>query len=123
MAYIIDEKDKNGIHIRCELSQWENHIIQGHSMMENNIDAIRETIVDPDYIYESHDSDPPPERRIYTKKVSGATYYSSKVPFTHVVVSIDGGYGEVITAYPAKKHYSGSTGEEALYIADREPEI
>lgn len=123
MGNIIEERDRNGIRITCSDAQWISHIALNHSIMTKNVDAVRETIVDPDYIFESHDSEPPlDERRIYTKEVTTATYHT-KIPHTHVVVSICGGTGEVITAYPAKNPRSGSSKGDALYVAEGKPTI
>lgn len=117
MPNVIEAIDKDGIRISCSLDQWNNHIIDGHPIMSKNIDAVKETIVCPDYIYYSHDSNPPlDERRIYSKEVSFATYHD-KTPYTKVVVSICGGYGEVVTAYNGKNPKGGTVGE-ALYIAE-----
>ena len=123
MGNIIEERDRNGIRITCSDSQWESHVALNHSIMGRNVDAVRETIVDPDYIFESLDSEPPlDDRRIYTKEVTTATYHP-KIPYTHVVVSICGGTGEIITAYPAKNPRSGSSKGDALYVAEGKPAI
>lgn len=91
-------------------------------MMQENISAVMETLQDPDYIYESHDSDPPLDyREVFSKKVTSATYYS-KAPYTKVVVAIVGGSGEVITAYPAKNPFGGTKGE-AIYSANNENQL
>lgn len=123
MPNIIDVKDRNGIRITCSAAQWEEHIRPYHSIMDNNVAAVCETIVDPDYIFESHDSNPPLDnRRIYTKEVTTATYYP-RTPNTHVIVSIAGGYGEIVTAYNTKNPRSGSAEGEALYVKDGKPKI
>ena len=51
-----------------------------------------------------------------------ATYHP-KIPYTHVVVSICGGTGEIITAYPAKNPRSGSSKGDALYVEEGKPAI
>ena len=48
MGNIIEERDRNGIRITCSDSQWESHVALNHSIMGRNVDAVRETIVDPD---------------------------------------------------------------------------
>lgn len=118
---MIETKDPRGIKIYCTQSQWDNHIIaeSGHTMMQENIPAIIETLQNPDYIYESHDSKPSLDyREVFSKRVPSATYYS-KIPYTKVVVAIIGGSGEVITAYPAKNPTGGTKGE-AIYNANNE---
>ena len=122
MADIIQARDPQGIRITCSVSQWNNHVVLNHPKMEKNVSVVQKTIEDPDYIFESHDSDPPlDERRIYTRVDSSASYFP-KIPNTHVIVSICGGSGEVITAYPAKNPTSGSAGE-AIYSANRSSDL
>ena len=119
MPNIFEVRDPNGIRIYCSEFQWETHIVANHGMMEHNVDAILETLQNPELILPSRDSNPPlDERRIYTKKSQIASYYP-KVPYTHVIVSACGGSGEVITAYPSKSETSGSSGEEAIYVANK----
>lgn len=121
MSDFIEVKDKRGVRIFCTKTQWDQHIISGsgHTMMQDNVLAVIETLSDPDYIFESHDSDPPRDyREVYSKEVESATYHS-KMPYTKVVVSVVGGSGEVITAYPAKNPQGGTKGE-AIYSANNE---
>ncbi|MDE7011419.1 MAG: hypothetical protein K2O93_09400 [Oscillospiraceae bacterium] len=121
MSDFIEIKDKRGVKIFCSKSQWENHIVSesGHPIMRDNIYAVEETLRAPDIIYESHDSDPPGDyREVFSKEVESATYHS-KQPYTKVVVSVVGGSGEVITAYPAKNPRGGTQGE-AIYRAGNE---
>ncbi len=123
MSDFIEVKDPRGVKIYCTKSQWNQHIVSeetGHPMMADNVDAVVATISKPDYIYESHDSDPPLDyREVFSKRVESATYYSSSIPFTKVVVSVVGGSGEIITAYPARNATGGTIGE-AIYCADNE---
>ena len=123
MAKIFEAKDPRGFTVYCEESQWKQHIIPpltGHPIMQNNLDAIIETITSPEVIYESHDSSPPLDsREVYCKKVKSSTYYSTTSPYTKVVVSICGGSGEVITAYPAK-NVDGGTRGDAIYCEQNE---
>lgn len=121
MSNVVEAKDPRGITVYCTAEQWETHIVAptGHPMMQDNIDAIVETIESPDYIFESHDSDPPMDyREIYSKATPRATYHRS-IPCTIVVVSSIGGSAEIITAYPAKKPDGGTKGE-AIYIGNDE---
>lgn len=59
MGNIIEVRDKSGITIRCSDFQWESHIVSNHGIMEHNLHAVKEAITDPDYIFESHDTNPP----------------------------------------------------------------
>lgn len=118
MPNVFEVKDRNGIKIYCTEEQWKNHIVLNHGIMEHNLEAIVETVQNPDIILPSHDTNPPlDDRRIYTKKAKTATYYP-KLEYTHVITSISGGSGEVVTAYPNNSLTSGSNGEEAIYIAE-----
>ena len=102
MSDIIEEKDPRGVKIYCTQKQWENHIVAdtGHPVMKENLLAVQETLRSPEYIYESHDSEPPlGYREVYSKKVPSASYYST-APYT-----------KLITAYPAKNPTGGTKGE------------
>lgn len=122
MSDFIEARDPRGVKITCSKSQWENHIIAsgtGHTIMKDNVKAIIETIEEPDYIFESHDSKPSLDyREVYSKETKGATYYSN-APYTKVVVVTIGGSGEIITAYPAKNPTGGTKGD-AIYRANHE---
>ena len=125
MADIISEKDPRGIHVTCSERQWSEHIMPGHAIMANNMEAVAKTIRNPDAIYESHDSDPPLDyREVYVKKEESATYYNSKAPYTKVVTSALGGASEIVTAFNAKSMYGGMLeGKEAIYVAKPKSEI
>ena len=113
MSDIIEEKDPRGVKIYCTQKQWENHIVAdtGHPVMKENLLAVQETLRSPEYIYESHDSEPPlGYREVYSKKVPSASYYST-APYTKAIVNVIGGSGELITAYPAKNPTGGTKGE------------
>nr|DAK83831.1 MAG TPA: nuclease [Caudoviricetes sp.] len=123
MPNIFEATDRCGIRIYCTKDQWDNHVALNHEIMAENIDAIVETIQDPDVIYPSHDTNPPlDDRRIYTKESKIATYYP-KIKYTHVIATICGGSGEVITAYPNNSKTSGAGGGEAIYVAEDEIRI
>lgn len=121
MSNILEAKDPRGIKIYCTKSQWVQHIVSstGHPIMEDNLDAILETICHPDYIYESHDSEPPLDGRdVYIKEIKSASYHSF-TPYTKVVAVVGGGSGEVVTAFNAKSITGGTQGE-AKYCATNE---
>lgn len=110
--------DRNGIKVYCTKEQWDSHVSLNHSIMVSNVDAIVETIREPELILPSHDTNPPlDERRIYTKESKSATYYP-KLKYKHVVVSVCGGSGEVVTAYPNNNKKSGCGEGEAIYVAE-----
>ncbi|WP_140397170.1 hypothetical protein [Flavonifractor sp. An82] len=123
MAKKFEAKDPRGVTIYCEEDQWTRHIVNpstGHPIMEDNVDAIIETITSPEVIYESHDSLPSLNyREVYCKKSESSTYYFSNAPYTKVVVTTCGGSGEVITAYPARNAEGGTKGD-AIYREQNE---
>ena len=43
-----------GITVSCSNYRWDNHIAVGHSIMENNVEAVKDTIKDPDIIYKDN---------------------------------------------------------------------
>lgn len=88
--------------------------------MKDNIPAIIETVKNPDYIGESHDSEPPFDyREVYSKVVKSATYYDEDTPYTKVIVHISGGYGEIISAYDANNPTGGTKGD-LIYSANND---
>lgn len=118
MPNLFEVRDQNGIKIYCTEEQWKSHIALNHSIMERNIDAIVETIREPEIVLPSHDTDPPlNDRRIYTKESKVATYHP-KLKYTNVIISVCGGSGEVVTAYPNNNKTSGYSEGEAIYIAE-----
>lgn len=124
MSVYFEATDPRGIHVRCTKEQWINHIVDGHSMMEGNEDAIRKTISSPEFIYESHDSDPPMDyREVYSRREESASYYTPTVPYTKVVVSTLGNGGEVISAYPAKNATGGTKGEPVYEWTENEDQL
>ena len=119
MPNVISTKDPRGITVSCSCEQWEQHVSL-HSEIAVNMDAVIDTIADPDAIYESHDSKPVMDyREMYVKEVKSASYYPS-LKYTKVITSSMGGSSELITAYAAKNKENGSMpGKEAVYIANR----
>ena len=91
--------------------------------MTGNLDAVADTVRNPDYIYESHASDPPLDyREVISKEVPYATYYSDKLRYTTVVASVLGGSAEIITAYPSKNPQGGTRGEP-IFCAENEDQL
>lgn len=117
MGIFLEEKDPRGIRVYLSDKQWEEHIATstGHPEMVENIAAIRDTIRNPDVIYESHNSTPRDYREVYCKETPLASYYGSKVPYTKVVTSTAGGTAEVITTYSATNVEGGTIGDP-VYI-------
>lgn len=98
----------NGCTVTCSKSQWEEHVVCHHQIMENNEKAVKDTIKNPDAVYESKDN---PNREVYFK----ASEFSSYKGFlTKVIVEYSPGLknpentiGELVTAFPAKGEKGG----------------
>lgn len=91
----IETNDTFGIKVTCSETQWNNHIIL-HKVMENNENAVIDTITTPDIVYQSSKYN---DRKVFFKKSSFATYSDNL--YTKVIV----GYtlpneGEIVTAFP-----------------------
>jgi hypothetical protein len=86
--------DPRGITVVCYRSIWDNHILE-HSAMENNEQAVINTLVSPDVIYGSGDY---PNRDVYFKIRSGAAF--GEKLYIKAVVEINNNAGVLITAFP-----------------------
>jgi len=118
MAELFCQRDPRGVKVYASVEQWEQHVVFQHEDMEENLDAVIQTVAAPDSIYESHDSEPPMDyREIYNKEVKSATYYPEH-KLTRVVVSTLGGGAEFITSYPGDSETQGTIGE-AIYRAPK----
>ena len=98
----------NGCTVSCSKSRWEEHVVQNHQIMEKNEDAVKDTIKDPDAVYESKDS---PDREVYFKASQFSTY---KGLLTKVIVQYSPGIknpenivGELVTSFPSKGEKGG----------------
>lgn len=80
----------------CTKERWENHVVAGHPIMEKNIEAVKDTISDPDSVYESSRN---PKREVMFKR----SPYSTQKIFTEVVVEYSSYSGvvsgELVTAF------------------------
>ena len=86
--------DKRGIMVICEKSQWQQHIIGGHPEVEDKLEIVKNTIIDPDIIYQSEDDS---KRDIYFKQMDDNNKYMK------VIVELTArNFGEVVTAFPRK---------------------
>ena len=97
-----------GITVSCTKEQWDIHIVGHHSIMQKNEKAVKDTIKDPDIVYESECND---NREIYFKASPYSTY---KDFLTKVVVEYTPGkknpesiVGEVVSAWPQKEEKGG----------------
>lgn len=97
-----------GYKVCVSRNTWENHIITGHKTMENNLEAVIDTIKNPDAIFSSEEW--PDKRHVYFSTSKSATY---KNLYTKVVVNTPdeyNEYGEVVSAWPQKDMSGGIEG-------------
>lgn len=92
----------NGKQVKCSVEQWNNHIASSHQIMKNNVEAVKDTIVKPDIVYESNQN---PKREVYFKKSLIPTYKDKF--FTKVIVEYRNNAGEVVTAFPQPTESGG----------------
>ncbi len=98
----------NGVTVSCSKEQWDTHIVL-HKIMEHNVEAVKDTIKDPDIVYKSDQND---NREVYYKKSAVSTYSMN----TKVIVEYGQGkknpdnvVGEVVTTFPADKVKGGAS--------------
>jgi len=85
--------DKRGIMVICEKSQWKIHIVGGHPEVEDKLEIIKNTIINPDIIYQSEEDS---KRDVYFAEIENNKYMKVIVQLTAP------NFGEVITAFPRK---------------------
>ena len=86
--------------------------------MEKNEQAVRDTIKDPDVVYDSNQH--PQKRSVYYCKTDTATY--GKSLWTTVVIDNPDKYnetGNVVTAWPTKKISDSNKEGGELYVKDK----
>ena len=91
-----------GLQVSCSEEQWKEHVVSTHSIMKNNIEAVKDTIIDPDSVYKTNK---PIDREVYFKLSALATY-STKF-YTKVVVEYKNDCGELVTAFPSRSETGG----------------
>lgn len=106
--------DPLGRTICCNETQWQ-HIMDGHPIMNNNIESVKNTIEDPKVIYKSSQS---ATRNVYFKSDPASSY---EPLYTKVVVEIaaDSKNGAVISAWPQKTISGGIDEGGLLYVKTR----
>lgn len=98
--------DYNGRTVSCSTFQWDYHVAaRSHTIMERNVDAVKDTIKHPDIVIESITAD----NREELYKVSSNQTYDQMQYSTKVVVEYGKGkknpettVGSVVTAFPVK---------------------
>lgn len=98
----------NGCTVFCSNNQWDTHVVQNHQIMSNNERAVKDTLKDPDVVYESKEY---PDREVYFKSSSYSTYSGL---LTKVIVEYSPGIknpqnivGELVTAFPTPDEKGG----------------
>lgn len=97
----------NGSTIRCSKSIWNSHIVVGHKNMADNELAVKDTIKNPDAVYESSQND---DREVYFKMSEFSTYNITTkvvVEYSQSKKNPDILVGEVVTAFPVKGEKGG----------------
>ena len=96
-------QDPRGVTISCSEERWEGHIVSGHPIMKNNLNAVVEALSDPDKIFSSIES---VDSEIYFKKSETPTY--GERFYTKVVTTYTGGStSEVVSAWNQKEIKGG----------------
>ena len=92
----------------CSNNTWYGYIVAHHSIMQKNVDAVIDTIKDPDYIYNSSENE---NRKVYFKKSELSSYdLHTKV----ITKSITDNKTEVVSAWP-QKTITGGIGDEIYH--------
>lgn len=96
-----------GVTIVCTNDQWDQHIVL-HEIMKNNVNAVKDTVKDPDSVYASAEAE---NREVYFKASSYSTYKLKTKVIVEYSESKNGNVkGEVVTAFPSKDE-RGNIGE------------
>ena len=97
-----------GCTVSCSKTQWNSHIITEHAVMNQNEDAVKDTLKNPDSVYKSSQNS---NREVYFKTSIHSTYYPLK---TKVIVEYSQSkrnpetiVGEVVTSFPQKEEKGG----------------
>lgn len=106
-----------GYKVLCNKTTWENHISAGHEVMQKNIDAVIETLQNPNVVYESAEHS---NRDVFFGLSENATY-GTKLYTTVVVNSADeyNDIGDVVTAFPRKDIGGNINAEKLKFIQNK----
>lgn len=97
--------------INCSSETWSEHIINGHVIMESNLNSVKNTVENPEVIFQSNQT---PIRDVYFSRTESS--YSPL--FTKVVVEFNesSGTGEIVSAWPQKDISGGIDSEVIKYV-------
>lgn len=105
--------DPRGYNINCSTETWNNHIVDGHEVMEGKVSAVKSTIENPEVIYLSSQS---PVRNVYFAQ-------ASTIPnlYTKVIVEMNetSKSGEIVSAWPQKTISGGIDPGGVLYVKNK----
>lgn len=105
MGNRIETKDIMNEEVICSNKAWFGHIVENHPIMRSNLDAVTDTIEDPEAIYLSSETD---QRKVYFKKSDLSTYEM----YTKVVTKkIEDNKSEIVSAWPQKSIKGGISDE------------
>lgn len=108
---IFETVDYNGCPVHCTKSQWYGHIVTRHPELKHNIEAVKDTIHEPDVVHESNQK----EDCTVSFKSKSACLTSYKNCIVKVVVNYtkenDEKIGEVSTVHLVKT-VKGGIGDE-----------
>lgn len=89
--------------VSCTTLQWDRHIVSSHTIMANNVEAVKDTIKNPDIVLNSEQN----ENREELYKISASQTYDKSRLSTKVIVEYQSGkrnpgitVGSVVTAFP-----------------------
>ena len=94
-----------GYKVACTEKSWEHIVTHGHSMMQENEEAIKDALADPICVFKS--AEHPEKREVFFGRSEKATYGTKFV--TKVVVEKPNEYndmGEVVSTWP-QRHTDG----------------
>ena len=107
--WIFETTDPLGSKVVLSQTQWQSHLINNHTVMKGNEQAIKEAIEDPEAIFKSNSE---PNTEVYFGLSTSATYGQRN--FTKVIVDFTTPTGYIISAWP-QKDIKGNIEKKALY--------
>ena len=97
MGNKIEVKDILGEEVICSRDAWYGHATVHHPIMQKNLDAVKDTIEDPDFIYKSAEND---ERKVYFKKSDLSSYNLLTKVITETIAD---NRSRIVTTWPQKR--------------------
>lgn len=104
-----------GYEVAFTEESWNHIVARGHDMMEGNEEAIKDTLTNPNCVFES--SEHPESRHVYFGKSAKASYGEKFL--TKVIVEVPNEYnniGKVVSAWPQKEVKGGINQGGLCYV-------